>query len=173
MAVLAPISVEEYLENPTEPESEYLDGELFQKAMGTNLHSRLQGRLIVLLNRFQERGLGQVVPEQSIRVRPGAVLIPDVAVLIPDNAEDGVITSVPLLCIEILSPSDRFSYTVRKCEEYTRCGVPACWIFDPVEQRAWISDVHGLKPVAADGTLTAGEISLSMAEIFPGSKLIA
>jgi len=70
MAVLVPISVEEYLENPTEPESEYLDGELFQKAMGTNLHSRLQGRLIVLLNRFQERGLGQVVPEQSIRVRP-------------------------------------------------------------------------------------------------------
>ncbi len=167
MVVLAPISLEEYLENPTEPESEYLDGELFQKAMGTNHHARLQLRLGVLLYRFEGLGLGQAVVEQSIRVRPDAVLIPDVAVLIPDNAEGGVITSVPLLCIEILSPSDRFSYTVRKCKEYTRCGVPACWIFDPVEQQAWISDVHGLKPVAADGTLTAGEISLSMVEIFP------
>jgi Uma2 family endonuclease len=103
-----------------------------------------------------------VVSEQSLSVREGAVLIPDVCLLPADNQEHGIVTRPALLCIEILSPSDRFSYTVKKCDEYLRWGVPACWILDPEEKRAWFYDAAGLHPVASDGVLRTGDIELAL-----------
>ncbi len=159
--------VSAYLGITTEPECEYLDGELFPKARGTNLHGRLQGRLFMLLFKFEERGVGQVVTEQSVRLRDYAVLIPDVAILARDNQELGLVSSAPLLCIEMLSPSDRFTFTIRKCEEYLKGGFPVCWIFDPEQRGAWVHGVEGIRPVASDGLLQAGEIFLSMQDVFP------
>jgi Uma2 family endonuclease len=163
----APLSVEEYLATSYEPECEYVDGELIPKAMGTKDHGRLQTRLAHLLYRCEEGGLCQVVTEQSVRIRQGAVLIPDVCLLAPDNGEHGLVNSPPLLCIEVLSPSDRFTYTVKKCDEYVRWGVPACWIFDPEDKKAWIYDADGLHPVAPDGTLRSGTIELALKELWP------
>jgi Uma2 family endonuclease len=169
MGGAAQISLEQYLRHPTEPESEYIQGEVFQKALGTNLHARLQGRLIRLLFRWEELGVGLAVPEQSLRLREDVILIPDVCVLRADNIETGVVTHPPLLCIEILSLSDRFAYTARKCKEYLSWGVPACWILDPEASEAWVSDSAGVHPVAEGGRLEAGSISLGMLEIFPSS----
>jgi len=164
------VSVEEYLKTSSEPECEYIDGELFQKAWGTNDHGRLQVRVVRLLGRFEDRGMCQVVSEQSMRVREDAILIPDVCVLSPDNRNRGVITIPALLCIEILSPSDRFSYTVKKCREYLNWGVPFCWILDPEERNAWVSDASGLHPVPAGGMVEAGSFSLALVEIFPAES---
>jgi Uma2 family endonuclease len=162
----APLSIEEYLDTSYEPECEYVDGELIPKAMGTNDHARLQARITRLLYRYEEAGLCQVVTEQSLRVRKTAILIPDVCLLRPDNDEHGVVTKPALLCIEVLSPSDRFAYTLKKCEEYLRWGVPACWIFDPTENRAWVYNARGLSPVAEGGTLRMNEVELSLAELW-------
>lgn len=163
----APVTVEEYLTMSFEPECEYVDGALIQKAMGTKDHSRLQTRLGHLLYRFEETGLCQVVTEQSLRIRSSAVLIPDVCLLPPDNDEHGVVTTPALLCIEVLSPSDRFSYTVKKCDEYLHWGVPACWIFDPEDKKAWFYDAAGLHPVVEDGILRVGSIELALKELWP------
>jgi len=143
-----------------------VDGELIPKAMGTKDHARLQTRLGYLLYRHEEAGSCQVVVEQSLRVRQRAVLIPDVCLLPPDNDENGVVSTPALVCIEILSPSDRFSYTVKKCEEYLRWGVPACWIFDPEEKKAWFYDAEGLHPVTSDGVLRSGSIELALKELW-------
>ena len=156
-----------YLQNPTKPESEYIEGELFQKAMGSKPHSRLQKRLILLLDRYEQQGLGQVCPEQSMQISAGKILIPDVSVLQPDDAADNIVTEPPLLCIEILSPSDRFSFTVKKCQDYLEWGVLACWILDPETKRAWVSDAEGLHEATMTAALEAGEISLAMTDIFP------
>jgi Uma2 family endonuclease len=166
-AASTPLTIEEYLEMSYEPECEYVDGELIPKAMGTKDHGRLQTRLGHLLYRYEEAGVCQVISEQSLRIRQRAVLIPDVCLLPADNDEHGVVSQTALLCIEILSPSDRFSYTVKKCEEYLRWGVPACWIFDPEEKKAWFYDVAGLHPVARDGVLRLGSIELALSELWP------
>jgi len=161
------LSLDEYFEATYEPECEYIDGELFQKALGTNDHARLQFRIARLLYRYEEAGLCQIATEQSLRVREGAVLIPDVCLLRPDNDERGVVSRPALLCIEVLSPSDRFTYTVRKCKEYLRWGVPACWIFDPIEKEAWIYDAEGLRAFGAESVLRQGEIELRLTELWP------
>jgi len=109
MGVAAPVSLESYLAHPTEPESEYVNGELFQKAMGSKPHSRLQKRLILLLDRYEREGLGQVSVEQSVQLDDKTILIPDVCLLQPDDAAANLVTAPPVLCVEILSPSDRFS----------------------------------------------------------------
>jgi len=166
MGVATQISLEQYLRHPTEPESEYIKGEIFQKALGTKLHGRLQGRLIRLLFRWEELGLGVTIPEQSLLLSADVILIPDVCVLTADNVEVGVVTQPPLLCIEILSPSDRFAYTARKCKQYLDWGVPTCWILDPEAREAWVSDSAGLHPVAEGGALEAGFILLGIDEVF-------
>ncbi len=161
------VSMEEYLEMSCEPECEYVDGELFAKATGAKDHARLYSRIVHLLYRFEEARLCQVATEQSLRVRESAVLIPDVCLLPPDNDEHGIVREPALLCIEVLSPSDRFTYTVKKCAEYLRWGVPACWIFDPIEKQAWFYNAEGLHAVAGDGVLRLGEIELRLTELWP------
>ena len=162
-----PLTVEEYLETSYEPECEYVDGELIPKAMGTNDHSELQSLLAYLLFRYRKARLCTVATEQSLRVRERVVLIPDVCLLKYGHGERGVVTQPPLLCIEILSPSDRFSYTLKKCDEYLRWGVPVCWIFDPEEEKAWFYDATGLHQVPADGVLRSGSIELALSELWP------
>ncbi len=161
------ISIEEYFQAHHEPECEYVDGELIPKSMGTNDHARLQFRIARLLYRHEEAGLCEVTTEQSLRVRQDAILIPDVCLLRPNHGEHGIITKPPLLCIEVLSPSDRFAYTVRKCEEYIRWGVPACWILDPDEKEAWFYDAQGLHTVAPGGVLRVDNIQLALSELWP------
>lgn len=163
----APLTIEEYLEASYEPECEYVDGELIPKAMGTRDHGHLQLRLGRLLYRFEEAGLCLIISEQSLRVRQRAVLIPDVCLLPPDNSEHGVVTTPALVCIEILSPSDRFSYTVSKCEEYRQWGVPASWILDPEQKKAWFYDATGLHQVPSGGVLRSGVFELALSEVWP------
>ena len=163
----APVSIEEYFATTCEPECEYVDGELIPKAMGTNDHAQLQARLTYLLYRYAVLGLCEVVTEQSLRVRERVVLIPDLCLLPPGHGERGVVSAAALLCIEVLSPSDRFSYTVKKCEEYLRWGVPACWIFEPRERKAWFYEATGLHQVPADGVLRSGSIELALSEVWP------
>ncbi|MGA8029768.1 MAG: Uma2 family endonuclease [Bryobacteraceae bacterium] len=167
MVTSAQLPLQEYLETSYEPECEYVDGELIPKAMGAKDHARLQFHIGRLLYRYEQQGLCEVATELSVQVRGTVVLIPDVCLLRPGSGEHGVVREPALLCIEVLSPSDRFSYTVKKCGEYIAWGVPACWIFDPIEKKAWFYDAEGLHPVVRDGVLRVESIELPLTELWP------
>jgi len=95
----------------------------------------------------------RIRPEQNLRLAENVILIPDVCVLSLDSRDSGpAIQEPPLLCVEILSPSDGFSFTVQKCRRYLAWGVPFCWILDPESREAWIVTATGfhLVPAAAD-----------------------
>ena len=71
------------------------------------------------------------------------------------------------LCIEILSPGDRMSEMLAKCEDYHAWGVEATWIVDPESRQAWeYRRGSRLIEVPPDGSLTAPGISLHLARIF-------
>ena len=73
----------------------------------------------------------------------------------------------PLLCIEILSPSQRQSELFAKCEAYHSWGGPFCWVIDPTTKVAW--EYHKDSPVrtaAADRDLRAGENSVPVNDLF-------
>lgn len=103
MPVAVPVSLQEYLETSHRPDCDYLDGELLERNVGEWDHSRLQSLLCQFLC-SQEREWGiLVVPEQRVQVKP------DITVIAGPRPDGGIITKPPFLCIEILSPSDRFS----------------------------------------------------------------
>ena len=159
------VSVEEYLAISEKPYFEYLDGVLRQKAWPMYNHSQMEGRLPNLINQAH---LGLVaVPELTLKVSERIYLIPDVAVLRVSEIEKPYPTKPVFLCIEILSPEDRFSNTVAKCEEYHAWGVPFCWIVDPDDKQCW--EYHAgdrLNQISDDGRLTAEKLCLSVTDIF-------
>jgi Uma2 family endonuclease len=108
-----------------------------------------------------------VAHELAIR-RGEDVRIPDLVFAAPEaRFEKGILIDPPLLCIEILSPSQRPSELFAKCEAYHSWGVPYCWIVDPIKKLAW--EYHSeapLKLLAPDASLQAGEISVGLSELF-------
>jgi len=161
MSTTAPISVEEYLKLSCKPACEYIDGVLRQKSMPTKKHSITQARFILLLTHWGY----EVLPELTVRLSTTKYLVPDLSV--GHDLEDPYPTSPIPLAIEILSPDDRLGATLAKCEEYHAWGTPYCWVIDPEKQAAW--EYHkGGEPVRVEsrGTLHAGEIEVSLADLF-------
>jgi Uma2 family endonuclease len=159
------VSVEEYLRTDYKPACDYIDGVLRQKSMATHRHGRVQGRIVVLISRFAQEF--EAIPELTCWIRPEKYLVPDLGIQLIDEAEDPYPTRPVHLCVEVLSPGDRFSETVAKCDEFHTWGVPYCWIIDPDNRQCW--EYHlGSRPslIPSHGHITAGTIMLSHADIF-------
>lgn len=130
---------------------------------------RMERLLLRLLEQYEQQGLGQAMHELSVR-HGDDVRIPYV-VFFGNQAriEDGLLLDPPLLCVEILSPSQRLSELFAKCEVYHEWEVPYCWIIDPARKSAW--EYHQRTPVrllSAGETLAAGPpLAVSLAALFP------
>ena len=159
MSTTALIPVEQYLRHSEKPNCEYKDGVLYPKALPTKFHSIIQRMLITLL---QNQGV-QGFPELTLRISPTRYLVPDIAVA--GDFPGPYATEPVLLCCEILSPEDRLGAMLGKCEEYHAWGVPFCWVIDPVKRTAW--EYHSAaEPVRVTAALRAGELSVSLEELF-------
>ena len=95
-------------------------------------------------------------------------LIPDV--IASPEIQSPYPTEPVLLCVEILSPEDRVGAMLAKCEQYHAWGVPFCWVIDPEKQTAWQYHSGGEpEHVERNGALTAGELIVSLDELFKES----
>lgn len=168
MSVLtASVSLDQFYATETKPATELVDGELVQKPMPTNFHSDIQGWLCYSITLALGGQRHRVRSEQNLQLSEKTVLVPDVCVLRqPDNKSGRAQTVPPLLCVEIISPSDRFSKTTQKCQRYLDWGVSVCWILNPADRRAWIIDASGTTEVGEDGLLVADSIALPLSEVF-------
>ena len=159
------ISVEEYLHTNYKPACEYIDGVLRQKPMPTRKHGLTQARLCQLLNSsFQDF---EAASEVTVRLREGKYLIPDVIVQRRDRIQDPCPTDPVHLCVEILSPEDRMSEVLAKCEAYHAWGVETVWVVDPEDRRAWEYRI-GRRPaeIPSNGGLNAEGISIPLTDVF-------
>jgi Uma2 family endonuclease len=161
MSAAAIVSVEDYLHRTEKPYCEYVDGVLHPKPMPTKLHALAQYMLLVLLRRQGVEALSEV----TVRLSATKYLIPDVVAA--PTLQSPYPTEPVLLCVEILSPEDRVGAMLAKCEAYHAWGVPFCWIVDPEKQTAWQYHSGGEpERVERGGTLTAGELSVHLDELF-------
>jgi Uma2 family endonuclease len=130
------LSVDEYVDRSFDPECELLGGETRPKPFGTGTHSKMEKRLTRPLEQFF--GEARVQFELSVIVKDD-VVIPDVLVLASEHPvmHRDILNEPPLLCVEVLSPSQRPGEMLAKCERYRDFGVPFCWVVDPVGRRAW------------------------------------
>ena len=167
MGTATAVTLEQYFANETKPACEYVDGELIQKSVPSNLHSELQALLTYFLMVALGAPNNRVRIAQNLRLSGSVIRVPDVCVVEPGNLDEGLaLSDPPLLCVEILSPSDRFSATVKKCQDYLRWGVASCWILDPALREAWDVTLTGVQLVPSDSNLLAGEISLNLQTVF-------
>ncbi len=159
MASTVLMPVEAYLCLTGKPYREYRDGVVSPKAMPTKLHAIVQCALLMLLKAQGVRAL----PELTLRISPTKYLVPDIC--IADDFPGPYPTDPVILCCEILSPEDRIGAMLSKCEEYHSWGVPFCWVVDPVKRIAW--EYHrGGEPINPAESLTAGELAISLTELF-------
>ena len=77
----------------------------------------------------------------------------------------GYSTIPPDLCVEVISPGDRFSDLTDKIDEYLAAGVRLVWVIDPVRNKA-----HVYSP-GQPARLLQGKDKLSGEDVLPGFKL--
>jgi Uma2 family endonuclease len=148
------LSVNEYLATSYRPDREYLNGKLLERNVGEWDHSRLQ----MLLSRYLSNREGQwgiiVVPEQRVQVKAARFRVPDISVLSGPPPSGPILEEPPVLCIEILSRSDRMVEMQERIDDYLNFGVRSVWLIDPRTRRAFIYTAESVQEVK-DGVLRA------------------
>jgi Uma2 family endonuclease len=144
------ISIEEYLRTSYHPDCDFVDGLIEERNVGERDHNRLQIVLGAWFLAHEKEWNIYVLPEQRTHVSPSRVRIPDVCLLRGDAPNEQVLTTPPLLCVEILSPEDRLPRIARIMDDYAGMGVPNLWILDPKDRVAYDYASNGLLKLTSD-----------------------
>lgn len=177
------IALETFLSLPeTKPANEYINGEIVQKPMPKARHSRLQGKLVSVINAaVEERKTAYAFPELRCTFG-GRSIVPDIAVLcwnrIELNQEGEPVDAVkisPDWTIEILSPeqsSNRVTGNILHCLKH---GCQLGWLIDPNDRSILVFQPNQ-QPELCSGknTLTVlniAEFNLTVEQIFLWLKM--
>ena len=125
------VTVEEYLRSSFEPDAEYVDGEIEERAVGENDHSAWQNAICYWFEQQAKAGQIRVRPELRIQVAPTCFLVPDVTLLDRNRPIEQIVTHPPVAVFEILSPADALKRVMAKCGRYERMGIRTILVIDP------------------------------------------
>lgn len=146
------ISVEEYLHTVYEADCDYVDGEVLERNMGERDHAWLQMAFGAYFFARRKEWNIIVLPEMRVQVKPTRFRIPDVCIVLGDT-EEQILTKPPFLCIEILSPDDRWVRVKARINDFLEMGVPYVWVVDSQTRQAYVATpAEGLREVK-DGVL--------------------
>jgi Uma2 family endonuclease len=167
MATATHVPVEEYLRTDYSPDCEYVDGEVLDRNVGEKGHSKVQKRLLVYFARHEFEWGVFSLQEWRVRLGERHYRVPDLCVLVGPEPAEEVLSTPPLICIEILSPEDRMSRMQRRIADYLAFGVRYVWILDPQTKEAVVYTESGMQ-IVKDGVLRTETpaIEVSMSEIF-------
>jgi len=164
----SPVSLEEYMHTSYSPDCEYIDGLILERHVGQTKHAFTQTEIVSHLRALVKAKLLFALVEQRVRVAPARVRVPDVCVIGALDKE--VIAIPPLLCVEVLSPDDRWSRVNASISDYQNMEVPSVWVVDPYRRAAWIFDQE--QPpvqIASEGFLRAESlgIEIQLSQVLP------
>ncbi len=94
--------------------------------------------------------------------------VPDLILVPPVRPLDGIVERPPSLCVEILSPPDRYIETPQRVDDYLQSGVRYVWVIDPAIVLATVYTQDGAHEVR-DGILTTHnpDITINLHELDP------
>ena len=138
-------SMDEYLHTSYEPDVHFVDGHLEERNVGEFEHATFQSGIAGWF--WPRRTEWSILPvvEQRLRVGNNRVRICDVVVLRAGHPKERVLTTPPLVCIEILSPEDRLPRARLVLADYLAMGVENIWLIDPIYRAAWTFNAAGLR----------------------------
>jgi Uma2 family endonuclease len=140
------LTAEQFDNYPFEEDKRYeLDeGELIVTDRPAYNHNRIVGRLTYYLcMHFRDHRIGEaLISENVYAVGPRTRRSPDVAVILGDRYEElkgaTVITIIPEIAAEVLSPDENTRTLFRKLRQYFEAGVKEVWVIDPESETAQI-----------------------------------
>lgn len=98
-----------------------------------------------------------------ISTAPDTIRAPDAAFIVKERVPKEKITTycpvIPDLCVEVMSPEDRWPELMRKVEEYLDAGVKLVWVVVPPDRTVHVLQINA--PVVIKGendTLTGGSV---------------
>jgi Uma2 family endonuclease len=150
----APITLDEYMSTSYSPDCEYIDGAVVERNVGQGEHAFTQSKLLFRLAELTADKKLIVLVEQRTRVTQSRVRIPDVCVV---QGLEEVVMKAPLLCVEVLSPDDRWSRVIASISDYQIMGVPSVWVIDPYQVKAWTFESEN-PPLRSNGWQAYGAI---------------
>ena len=161
------VSVQKYLATSYRPDREFLDGALHERNLGEFEHSFLQSAVIAWF--WIRRKEWNVLPlvAQRVQVAPTRFRVPDVTVLRSDQPLEPIITTPPLILIEILSKDDSLRSMRQRVDDYLNFGVQHVWLLDPATRRAYVCNPTGFQePESGVLTVLGTPIGLVLSELF-------
>jgi Uma2 family endonuclease len=115
---------------------EIIGGSLIVTPAPGGAHQRVTGNLFALLRAAEIAGVMAMVAPYDWRLPDGGSVQPDVMVIRRQDFDPSgplPASAVPLLVVEVLSPSNPAQDRMLKRDLYQRLGVPAYWIVEPLE----------------------------------------
>jgi Uma2 family endonuclease len=160
-----PITLDEYMNTSYSPDCEYIDGVVVERNVGRGKHACALSKVLLKLAELTGQN-GVVLVAQRTRISETRVRVPDVCVV--EELED-VVTKAPLLCVEVLSPEDRWNQVIASVGDYQEMGVACVWVVDPFQAKAWIFESQKGPMEVQDGKLTAQTlgVEVKLADVWP------
>lgn len=128
------VSPEQYLASSYHPDVEYVDGELVERSVPDLPHGRAQSLIVAAFSELEAlHNVLTLVETRFLIAGPPAprYRVPDVSLVQLPVEMSGPLMKVPLVVVEIMSPTDLLQDFIEKCLDYARCGVPHIWIINP------------------------------------------
>jgi Uma2 family endonuclease len=154
---------------------EVLDGELFVTPAPSEAHEDVLARLTRLLDPFVARyGLGRVYRPRAVVRTQGSEVEPDLMVRpirTQPATRDWDNAPVPILVVEVLSPTTRRRDLAQKRDFYLRIGVSEYWVIDPEREQIRVArpnaeDVQIVETLAWHPAGADNALVLPLASIF-------
>ena len=140
------VSVEEYLHSDFEPDAEYVDGVIEERALGEFDHASWQDALQAWFRSHAADWNLRARPEYRVRVSPTRYRVPDVTVMDRALPAEPILTTPPVAVFEVLSPEDRMPRVLRKLADYEAMGVANIFVIDPETPRFYQFRNGALRP---------------------------
>ena len=129
---------------------EVVHGELLVSPSPRMLHQRIVGRLDRLIGGYLDtQGVGEVYPGGDLPFADDSFVTPDLLVHDLESARtlSWDLTHLPLLVVEVLSPSHARQDRFTKRRLYQEVGVPLYWVVDPDAKCVEVWTPEALFPV--------------------------
>ncbi|MDP9038017.1 MAG: Uma2 family endonuclease [Acidobacteriota bacterium] len=167
MATASLIPVQEYLSTVYRPDCDYIEGQVQERNLGESSHATLAFILAKILDANRIAWNLRVIPEVRVQVAAQRFRVPDITVLRRSDPSQDIVSTPPLICIEVLSPEDRISRMQERINDYQRMGVEHVWLIDPITRDAWIAQPDGShQHISTEFTVLGSPIRISLAEVF-------
>ena len=158
------VSVEEYLSSSYEGDRDYVDGVLEERNWGDFDHARLHSELLCYMANRARQWNVCVLPSLRIRIGPTRFRVPDLCVFPRGQEIEQIPTKPPLICIEVLSPEDKWSRFESHIQDFLAMGVERVWVFDPQEHDIFECTRNRRRLVLED-LLEAPPVSIKISEL--------